>query len=177
MTEHIDKSTELDLLRFEGDGGPPIPERTIGKSPVLAAPYTPGAIGATQLSKLSAPGVDIYERAAEAIYEREPHPAPEDILPLAPPARPDLFGDMRVRIAFFHDDRPDVPVALELDFNGEDQVMAAAKLAPGRIEMSFINGFGRTRTLQLSPAEYLLVLRYGERFFSQLPRDAAPAGE
>lgn len=94
----------------------------------------------------------------------------EPALPLAAPARPLILGDTAVRIALVRDDAPEKPVALELNFAGEDALVAASRLVPGRIEIALTSGFGRTRQIQLSPAEFMLILAYGDRFFQELPR-------
>lgn len=113
----------------------------------------------------------------EPEIEREELPAVPAIfglkaeaLPLAPPVRPTMLKDTTARIAFIRDDQPDKPIAMEVDFTGEDAIMAQAALLPGRMEITLSNGFGRVRTLQLSPAEFMLVMMYGDRFFAELPR-------
>lgn len=91
-------------------------------------------------------------------------------LPLAPPPRPVVFGDTVMRVALVPDADPSNPVALTANFEGEDKVIADAKLVKGRLEIAFTDGFGKSRSLQLSPAEYLLLLLYGSRFFGELAK-------
>lgn len=104
-----------------------------------------------------------------------PIPLPTSIaaamtLPLAPPERPMIFSDTVVRMTLILDAAPDKPIALELDFEGEDKVASAAKLVEGRMEIALTDGFGRSRSISLSPAEFLLIHAYGDRFFKMLPR-------
>lgn len=89
---------------------------------------------------------------------------------LAPPPRPDILGDLAVRIAWRPEANPETVIALDLNFEQEDAIIAQSKLCPGVIEIALTSGFGKSRTLQLSPAEFLLILAYGDRFFQELPR-------
>lgn len=132
--------TDRALGRFEDDGGPAAPEPDEGVRDAL--PEVPA----------------IFGLKAEA-------------LPLAPPPSPTILADTTVRIALIRADDPLHPVAMEVDFTGEDAIMANAALIPdARMEITLTNGFNRTRTLQLSPAEFMLVVMYGDRFFAELPR-------
>lgn len=94
----------------------------------------------------------------------------KETLPLAPPDRPLMLGDTSCRIALVREDDPQHPIALDLDFTGEDAIVAQSKLVKGHVEIAFTSGFGRSRSIQLSPAEFMLVLAYGDRFFQELPR-------
>lgn len=149
----LNKTVERDIARFEDEGGPPLPERD----------------GGGDLDNLGTGAADYHERqelpAVPAIFGLK-----TEALPLAPPERPMMLKDTVARIAFIRDDQPDKPIAMELDFTGEDAIMAQAALLPGRVEIALSNGFGRVRQLQLSPAEFMLVMMYGDRFFAELPR-------
>lgn len=157
------RETDLEIARMEGEGPVPEPRE---RQPV--------------------PGVyDVTERAM-ARFEDDGGPPPvervelpkvpevfglkNEALPLAPPPSPTILADTTARIALIRDDDPAHPVAMEVDFTGEDAIMANAALIPGRMEITLTNGFARTRTLQLSPAEFMLIMMYGDRFFAELPR-------
>lgn len=128
---------------------------------------------------------DIARMEGEGPVPVKPEPEPEpalpvvpaifglkaEALPLAPPPSPTILADTTVRIALIREDDPLHPVAMEVDFTGEDAIMANAALIPdARMEITLTSGFNRTRTLQLSPAEFMLIVMYGDRFFAELPR-------
>ena len=131
---------ELDVQRMEGEG-PCCPER--------------------EQVKRDAPPVVPEQLTLGLVGEA---------LPLAPPERPLILGDTSCRIALIRDEDPEHPIALDVDFTGEDAIVAQSKLVKGRMEIAFTSGFGRSRSIQLSPAEFMLVLAYGDRFFQELPR-------
>jgi hypothetical protein len=95
-------------------------------------------------------------------------------LPLAAPARPLLLNNTTLRLTFrpeaLDSDKEPLPVALEFEADAVTVASISAKLQRGSVQIDFVNGFGRTRTLQLSPAELMLLLTQSDRFINELPR-------
>lgn len=156
------RDIDHEIARMEGEGPVPCPPERPTKKP---ADVTDRAVARFE------------DDGGPPVVEREELPKTPDIfglqaeaMPLSPPERPMILADTVARIAFIRDDQPLKPIAMEVDFTGEDAIMAQAQLLPGRIEITLTNGFGRVRTLQLSPAEFMLVMMYGDRFFAELPR-------
>lgn len=98
---------------------------------------------------------------------------PSELIPLAlqPPR---VFNDINIRItlrpeAYNDDEQPLLP-ALGATISSSQIAVIGSKLKRGSIELSITNGFGRQRTMILSPAELLFLLKQSEKFVEELPQ-------
>lgn len=87
---------------------------------------------------------------------------------------PKIFGDINIRITLRPNDEPkegepEKLLALGNTIDSSQLAVVNAKLKSGTIEISITNGFGRQRTMVVSPAELLFLLGQAQKFVEELP--------
>lgn len=92
---------------------------------------------------------------------------PQLPLRLAPPR---MFGDINIRVSL----RPIDPEqtkfpALAVTVDGDMLAVVAAKLQRGTIEIDIADGFGKQKSMLLTPTELIFLLQSCEKFVQELP--------
>lgn len=93
------------------------------------------------------------------------------MIPLAPPKPPMVFGSTTLRIAHRPPEDGTAPIeAIEVLLEPLTAAGLRAAMKPGLVEVSIVNAFGASRTLQLDAAELMMLLGLAERFVQELPK-------
>lgn len=91
---------------------------------------------------------------------------------------PPMLNEINIRITLrplddVANDNGEEPVALPAlaaTISSSDIAVIGSKLKRGSVELSITNGFGRQRTMIVSPAELLFLLKQSEKFVEELPQ-------
>ena len=97
--------------------------------------------------------------------------AEQELVPLhlQPPV---MLNDINIRITLrpASDDEDQSLPALAATIDGTTLAVVGSKLKRGSIELSITNGFGKQRTMIVSPPELMFLLGQAQKFVEELPQ-------